>query len=41
VLGDPSGASAAEGAELLATITAGLVTAVHRWEVDPAGRLRS
>ncbi len=41
VLGDPAGASAAEGAELLAAITARLVEAVRRWEVDPAGRLRS
>lgn len=39
VLGDPSGASAAEGAELLAAITARLVGAVRGWEVDPAGRL--
>lgn len=41
VLGDPSGASAAEGAELLAAMITRLVAAVRRWEVDPAGRLRS
>jgi mycofactocin precursor peptide peptidase len=31
VLGDPSGASAAEGAELLAALTAGLLAAVAAW----------
>jgi creatinine amidohydrolase/Fe(II)-dependent formamide hydrolase-like protein len=39
VLGDPAGASAAEGAELLAAITRRLVSAVAEWRVDPAGRL--
>jgi mycofactocin precursor peptide peptidase len=39
VLGDPAGASAAEGAELHAAITRRLVAAVRDWEVDPAGRL--
>jgi mycofactocin system creatininase family protein len=39
VLGDPAGASASEGAELLAAITRLLVAAVRGWEVDPAGRL--
>ncbi len=40
VLGDPSGASPAEGAELLAAMTGRLVAAVRGWQVDPAGRLR-
>jgi creatinine amidohydrolase len=31
VLGDPSGASAAEGAELLAALTADLLAAVAAW----------
>ncbi len=39
VLGDPAGASAAEGAELHAAITRRLVAAVRGWAVDPAGRL--
>ena len=39
VLGDPSGASATEGAELLAAITRRLVAAVEQWRVGPAGRL--
>lgn len=39
VLGDPTGASAADGAELHAAITRRLVDAVRGWEVDPAGRL--
>jgi creatinine amidohydrolase len=39
VLGDPAGASAAEGAELLAAITRRLVAGVAQWRVDPAGRL--
>ncbi len=39
VLGDPAGASAAEGAELLAAMTRRLVAAVAAWEVDPAGRV--
>ncbi|TKJ22890.1 mycofactocin biosynthesis peptidyl-dipeptidase MftE [Blastococcus sp. CCUG 61487] len=41
VLGDPSGASAAEGAELLGAMTARLVAAVRGWDVDAAGRLTS
>jgi creatinine amidohydrolase len=40
VLGDPAGASAGEGAELLAGLTERLVAAVGGWSVDPAGRLR-
>jgi creatinine amidohydrolase len=40
VLGDPAGASADEGAELLAELTGRLVAAVGGWSVDPAGRLR-
>jgi creatinine amidohydrolase len=40
VLGDPAGASAAEGAALLAALTARLVAAVTRWSVDDGtGRL--
>lgn len=39
VLGDPAGASAAEGAELVADLSARLVEAVRDWRVDPAGRL--
>lgn len=39
VLGDPAGASAAEGAALLEAMTGRLVAAVRRWKVDPAGRL--
>jgi creatinine amidohydrolase len=39
VLGDPAGASAAEGATLLAGLSARLVAAVTRWEVDATGRL--
>ena len=39
VLGDPAGASAVEGAELLAAMTRRLVAAVAEWRVDPAGRL--
>ena len=41
VLGDPAGASAAEGAALLAHLAEGLVAAVRRWSVDDDGRLRS
>jgi creatinine amidohydrolase len=41
VLGDPAGASAQEGEELLAAITQRLVDAVQAWRVDPAGRLRA
>jgi creatinine amidohydrolase len=40
VLGDPAGATAAEGAALLADLVARLVSAADAWEVDPAGRLR-
>ncbi len=40
VLGDPAGASAEEGAELLAGMAGRLATAVRAWDVDPAGRLR-
>jgi mycofactocin system creatininase family protein len=39
VLGDPAGASAEEGAHLLAELAARLRTALQRWDVDPAGRL--
>ena len=39
VLGDPAGASAGEGAELLAAIARRLVVGVAEWRVDPAGRL--
>ncbi|MGY1754110.1 mycofactocin biosynthesis peptidyl-dipeptidase MftE [Blastococcus sp. SYSU D01042] len=39
VLGDPAGASAAEGAELLADLAGRLTAAVRAWRVDPAGRL--
>lgn len=40
VLGDPSGATAEEGAALLTGLAQRLVTAVAAWQVDPAGRLR-
>jgi creatinine amidohydrolase len=40
VLGDPSGSSAAEGAELLAGLSDRLVAAAVGWDVDAAGRLR-
>jgi creatinine amidohydrolase len=39
VLGDPAGASAAEGAALLADLADRLVAAARAWRVDPAGRL--
>jgi creatinine amidohydrolase len=39
VLGDPTGASAEEGAEQLAGLAGRLVAAVGRWDVDAAGRL--
>ena len=39
VLGDPAGASAEEGADLLGRLVAGLVAAVGKWQVDPIGRL--
>jgi mycofactocin precursor peptide peptidase len=40
VLGDPAGASAAEGAALLADLAGRLVAAVGAWDVGPTGRLR-
>jgi creatinine amidohydrolase len=40
VLGDPAGATAAEGSDLLTTLADRLVSAVRRWEVAPDGRLR-
>ena len=40
VLGDPAGASAAEGERLLATMAARLTTACARWALDLDGRLR-
>jgi creatinine amidohydrolase len=40
VLGDPAGASAAEGAALLADLAGRLVAAVGGWDVAPSGRLR-
>jgi mycofactocin precursor peptide peptidase len=40
VLGDPAGASAEEGAALLADMAGRLTGAVESWDVDPAGRLR-
>ncbi len=40
VLGDPFGASAAEGAQFLADLTARLAAAAARWDVDATGRLR-
>jgi mycofactocin system creatininase family protein len=39
VLGDPAGASAAEGAALLADLGDRLVAAARSWDVDAAGRL--
>jgi mycofactocin precursor peptide peptidase len=39
VLGDPAGASRAEGAALLRRMTEGLVAAARAWHVDAAGRL--
>jgi creatinine amidohydrolase len=40
VLGDPTGATSGEGAESVAVMVAGLVTAVRSWSVDEAtGRL--
>jgi creatinine amidohydrolase len=41
VLGDPAGASAVEGAALLAGMVDRLVAAVAGWRVDAAGRLLS
>lgn len=40
VLGDPGGASAAEGARLLAGLVDRLVDAARAWQVDGDGRLR-
>jgi creatinine amidohydrolase len=40
VLGDPAGASRAEGAALLAGMAGRLVAAARTWDVDDAGRLR-
>jgi mycofactocin system creatininase family protein len=40
VLGDPAGATAAEGAEMLSRLAARVLTAATRWDVDHAGRLR-
>ena len=40
VLGDPTGASAEEGAALLAALVDRLVAAARAWTVDAAGRLR-
>jgi mycofactocin precursor peptide peptidase len=39
VLGDPSGASAEEGAEMLNGLVGRLVAAASGWRVDPIGRL--
>jgi mycofactocin system creatininase family protein len=39
VLGDPAGASAAEGAALLAAMADRLARAARSWQVDAAGRL--
>jgi mycofactocin precursor peptide peptidase len=39
VLGDPAGASAEEGAALLAELADRLVAAARSWSVDPTGRL--
>jgi creatinine amidohydrolase len=39
VLGDPAGASAAEGAALLSGLVDRLVAAARTWDVDRTGRL--
>jgi creatinine amidohydrolase/Fe(II)-dependent formamide hydrolase-like protein len=39
VLGDPAGASAEEGADLLERLVRQLVAAAGQWRVDPVGRL--
>jgi creatinine amidohydrolase/Fe(II)-dependent formamide hydrolase-like protein len=39
VLGDPSGASAEEGAALLADLVDRLVAAARTWDVERTGRL--
>ena len=41
VLGDPAGATAAEGRAQLETMTDRLVAAAEAWSVDPTGRLRA
>jgi creatinine amidohydrolase len=41
VIGEPAGASASEGAELLAEMSTALAEAVHGWQVDSTGRLRT
>jgi mycofactocin precursor peptide peptidase len=40
VLGDPAGASAEEGAALLAGLVGRLLAATRAWDVDPTGRVR-
>jgi mycofactocin system creatininase family protein len=40
VLGDPAGASAEQGEELLAAMADALTAALARWTPDPTGRLR-
>jgi mycofactocin precursor peptide peptidase len=40
VLGDPTGASAEEGAELLAGLVGRLLAAARAWDVDASGRVR-
>jgi creatinine amidohydrolase len=40
VLGDPTGATAEEGEELLGTLAAQLRDALARWQPTPAGRLQ-
>ena len=40
VLGDPAGASAEEGEQLLSGLVERLVAALAAWRVDPTGRLR-
>jgi mycofactocin system creatininase family protein len=40
VLGDPAGASAAEGAALLAGLVGRLVAAARAWDVDATGQVR-
>ena len=39
VLGDPAGASAAEGADLVTGLVDRLVAAAEGWDADAAGRL--
>jgi creatinine amidohydrolase len=40
VLGDPAGATAEEGAELLAALADRVIAAARAWEADATGRLR-